>query len=263
MTAVTVGPGIAIDNASNCVGIATQAPSVASSGALAIQEPTATDKLGRGLRPGVRVLLLLSGGIDSPVAGRFLQENGHDVAALHFSQEPFTDASPEDKSATCADHLGIEPLWVSRAGERFGELTSTCEHRLYFVLSKRLMLAAGDRLARREGFDAIATGENLGQVSSQTLQNLSVIHEATQLPVLTPLLALDKDEIVDAAREFGTYEMSTGPEMCDTLGPDHPATAADVDEITEAEEATDLDEMAADLVAEDNLARVQPEAVSA
>jgi thiamine biosynthesis protein ThiI len=223
---------------------------------LAIQEPTATDKLGRGLRPGVRVLLLLSGGIDSPVAGRFLQENGHDVAALHFSQEPFTDASPEAKSKDCAEHLDIAPLWVSRAGETFGTLTQECEHRLYFVLSKRLMLAAGDRLADREGYDAIATGENLGQVSSQTLQNLSVIHEASSRPVLTPLLALDKEEIVAAARELGTYELATGPEMCDTLGPDHPATAAGMEEIREAEEAIDVERMADELVAEANLDEV-------
>lgn len=204
----------------------------------------------------MRVLLLLSGGLDSPVAGRLLQENGHDVAAVHFSQEPFTDASPEEKSQNCAEHLGIGPVWVSRAGETFGTLTTECDHRLYFVLSKRLMMAAGDRLARREGFDAIATGENLGQVSSQTLQNLSCIHRASRLPVLTPLLALDKDEIVDIAREIGTYELSTGPEMCDTLGPDKPATAAKMAEIEEAEQAIDLDAMAGGLVAEANLEKV-------
>jgi thiamine biosynthesis protein ThiI len=223
---------------------------------LAIQEPTATDKVGRGVRPAVRVLLLLSGGIDSPVAGAFLQENGHEVAAVHFSQEPFTDASPEDKSRACAEHLDIGPVWVSRAGETFGTLTQECEHRLYFVLSKRLMLGAADRLARREGFDAIATGENLGQVSSQTLQNLSVIHDASQLPVLTPLLALDKQEIVDAARELGTYELSTGPEMCDTLGPDKPATAAQPGEIADAEHALALDEMIDRLVDEANLEQI-------
>ncbi len=204
----------------------------------------------------MRVLLLLSGGIDSPVAGRLLQENGHDVAGVHFSQEPFTDASPEDKSRACAEHLDIAPLWVSRAGETFGTLTQECDHRLYFVLSKRLMLAAADRLAEREGYDAIATGENLGQVSSQTLKNLSCIHQAPTLPVLTPLLALDKEEIIELAREMGTYEMSTGPEMCDTLGPAHPTTEATMAQVHDAEDAIDLDQLAQRLVAEATLDEV-------
>lgn len=199
------------------------------------------------------MLLLLSGGIDSPVAGRLLQEEGHDVAAIHFSQEPFTDDSPERKSVDCAEHLEIEPVWVSRSGQTFGELTKRCEHRLYFVLSKRLMLSAADRLARREGFEAIATGENLGQVSSQTLQNLSCIHDVAQLPVLTPLLALDKEEIIGIAREIETYDLSTGPEMCDTLGPDKPATAASSEEVSEAEASVDLAAMAERMIGEDAL----------
>jgi thiamine biosynthesis protein ThiI len=207
----------------------------------------------------VRVLLLLSGGLDSPVAGRMLQESGHSVSCVHFSQEPFTDGSPEDKSIDCVDHLGFEGCWVSSAGKVFGELTQHCEHRLYFVLSKRLMLLAADRLAEREGFDALATGENMGQVSSQTLQNLSVIHDVSDRPVLTPLLALDKQEIVDIAREIGTYEVSTGPEMCAVLGPDKPATGAPFEDVLDEEHKIDLDHMARELVDEESLTYVTPE----
>lgn len=214
---------------------------------------TATAKPSPRLHRLVRVLLLLSGGIDSPVAGRMLQENGHEVAAIHFSQEPFTDASPEDKSRETAEALGLEALWISQAGERFGALTRECEHRFYFVLSKRLMMRAASLLAQREGYDAIATGENLGQVSSQTLQNLTQVHGAARVPVLTPLLALDKTEIVDLAKEIGTYGISEGPELCDTLGPDHPATGATAEQIAQEEAKIEPETLARSLVAEDNL----------
>ncbi len=196
----------------------------------------------------MRVLLLLSGGIDSPVAARLLQENGHTVGAVHFSQQPFTDESPEQKAKDVADALGLEALWISQAGERFGDLTRELDHRLYFVLSKRLMLRAGERIAKREGYDALATGENLGQVSSQTLPNLACVHEAASMPVLTPLLGLDKNEIIDLARSFDTYDISEGPEMCDTIGPDHPETKARIQTVHAQEAKLDLDEAVQDLV---------------
>lgn len=192
----------------------------------------------------VRVLLLLSGGIDSPVAARMLQENGHTVGAVHVSQEPFTDGSPEDKAREVARLLDLDELWVTRAGEAFGRLTRECSHAMYFVLSKRLMLRAATRIAREEGYEALATGENLGQVSSQTLQNMGCVHDATELPVLTPLLALDKNEIVDLAKSIGTYETSEGPEMCDTLGPDHPETAASLGDVLDEEANLDMDALA-------------------
>lgn len=183
-----------------------------------------------------------------------LQENGHEVAGVHFSQEPFTDDGPERKSLAAAAQLGIDDIWVSQAGERFGTLTRECEHRLYFVLSKRLMLRAASLLAEREGYDAVATGENLGQVSSQTLQNLTCVHDASRVPVLTPLLALDKMEIIDLAKEIETYELSTGPEVCDVLGPDHPNTAASMADVEDEEAKIDLGALASELIAEGNLA---------
>ena len=192
----------------------------------------------------MRVLLLLSGGIDSPVAGRFLQENGHEVGAVHFSQAPFTDDSPEEKSVACAGVLGIEPVWTSRAGEQFAAVARACQHSLYYVLTKRFMLRTASVLAAREGYDALATGENLGQVSSQTLANLTCIHQAADLPVLTPLLALDKQEIIAAARTMGTYELSVGPEMCDALGPDKPSTWTNMEAVLAEEEKLDVDALA-------------------
>lgn len=191
----------------------------------------------------MRVLVLVSGGLDSPVAARMLQENGHEVGAIHFSQEPFTDDGPERKSVACCRHLGIDELWVSQSGEGFSQLAKACNHAYYFVLSKRFMLRTAAKIAQREGYDAIATGESLGQVSSQTLQNLTCVHEPVDVPVLTPLLALDKNEIVQLAQELDTFEMSTGPEMCDALGPDHPVTWAQLGRVEEEEEKVDVEAM--------------------
>lgn len=183
-----------------------------------------------------RALLLLSGGIDSPVAGRLLQEQGVELEAVHFSLEPFADASGEEKARRLADALGLPRLHVVPAGPLFSDVVKRADQRLYFILSKRLMARIAGAIAPRLGCEAIATGENLGQVSSQTLTNLSSIDRASPLPVLRPLLAYDKVDIVDLARAWGTYEISKGPEMCDVLGPTNPSTGAALDRV-EREEA--------------------------
>jgi thiamine biosynthesis protein ThiI len=182
------------------------------------------------------VLLLLSGGIDSPVAAHALQEQGARVVPVHFSQEPFTDGAAQAKARDQADHLDLEPPPVAPAGPALGTLARECDHGLYFVLQKRLMIRAADALAGEHGLDVLATGENMGQVSSQTLQNLRVVDEAADRPVVRPLVGWNKQEIVDRARSIGTYEIAEGPELCDQLGPDHPSTAATLEEV-EAQEA--------------------------
>lgn len=190
-----------------------------------------------------RALLLLSGGFDSPVAARLLQEQGVELEAVHFSLEPFTDKAAEEKAARLAKHLGLSRMHVVEAGPLFAELTKRADQRLYFVLSKRLMARVAGRMAPGLGCDAIATGENLGQVSSQTLTNLSSIDRAAPLPVLRPLLAYDKVDIIDMAREIGTYDISLGPEVCDVLGPAHPSTGAARERVEKEEARTQPDEL--------------------
>lgn len=188
-------------------------------------------------------LLLLSGGIDSPVAGKLVQEQGVALEAVHFSLQPFVDARTEEKCLDLARHLGLKELLVVPAGPAFAELTKACDHKLYFVLSKRLMARAASRLAAERGADVLVTGENLGQVSSQTLPNLATIDAAAGVTVVRPLLGYDKSEIVDLARAYGTFETSKGPEVCDVLGPDRPLTRSRPHE-ADAEEA----KLGADLV---------------
>ena len=190
-----------------------------------------------------RGLLLISGGIDSPVAGHLLKEQGLNLGAIHFSLEPFTDDAAEQKCRRAAAMLGIPEILVVPAGPLFAEITKRCSHKLYFVLSKRLMLRIAEAYAKEHGYDALVTGENLGQVSSQTLPNLVAITKASHLPVLRPLIAYDKVEIVDLAEEIGTFHISKGPEICDVLGPKYPATAATVEEVDAEEAKLPLDDL--------------------
>lgn len=192
-----------------------------------------------------RALLLLSGGIDSPVAGKLLQEQGIELEAVHFSLEPFADASGEEKARRLAQALGIPRLHVVEAGPLFSELVQKADQRLYFILSKRLMARVAGAKAPELACDAIATGENVGQVSSQTLPNLANIDRAAPVPVLRPLLAFDKVDIVDLAQRYGTFEISKGPEMCDVLGPSNPSTGATRERVEREEARVDV----ADLVA--------------
>lgn len=190
-----------------------------------------------------RALLLLSGGIDSPVAGRLLQEQGVELEAVHFSLEPFTDASGEEKAQRLARALGLRRLHVVAAGPLFAELTKRADQRLYFILSKRLMARIAGQMAPGLSCDAIATGENLGQVSSQTLPNLASIDRAAPLPVLRPLLAYDKVDIVDLARGYGTFDISKGPEFCDVLGPTNPSTGAALERVEKEEARVDTPDL--------------------
>lgn len=196
-----------------------------------------------------RGLLLLSGGIDSPVAGDVVQRQGCDLASVHFSLEPWTDDAPERKSHKLADALDLGPLTVVSLDEA-SAILAQAEHRLYFVLSKRLMLRVADRIADEQDRDVLVTGENLGQVSSQTLRNLAVVDDAVDRPVIRPLLGWDKVDIVDEAKEIGTYGIAKGPEHCDALGPSKPSTHASIDEVEAVESEVDLDR-----IVEETLAR--------
>lgn len=171
-----------------------------------------------------RAVLLLSGGFDSAVSGYIMQQKGLEIVALHLSNEPFTDNGPELKARTLARHLNFKKFIVMNVSNIFGDIAKKCVHEYYFVLIKRVMLRIANKIAKEENCGFIITGESLAQVSSQTLKNLEVITEASSLEILRPLLAFDKNEILSIARRIGTYDISCGPEVCDVLGPKHPAT---------------------------------------
>ncbi|HKZ23299.1 MAG TPA: hypothetical protein VJ224_02740 [Thermoplasmata archaeon] len=181
-------------------------------------------------------VLLLSGGFDSPVAGHLMAEQGLDVVAAHFSLEPITDDAAAVKARTLSRILRLPSLYVVRVGEAFAEIARAAERRFYFVLTKRLMVRLADAVADREGAQLLVTGENLGQVSSQTLASLRAIDAVARHPIVRPLIGFDKQEIMERAKAIGTYDVSKGPEICDLLGPPRPATHARIEQIL-AEEA--------------------------
>ncbi len=192
-----------------------------------------------------KAVLLLSGGFDSPVAGHLMSGQGFDLVAAHFSLEPITDAGSSVKSRKLVEILGFPTLYVVRVGEAFAEVAHACHRRFYFVLTKRLMVRLADAIADREAAEVLVTGENLGQVSSQTLTNLRAIDAAARHPVLRPLIGMDKQEIMDRAKAIGTYDVSVGPEICDLLGPPRPATAARLEQIRDEEAKLDIDGLVA------------------
>ena len=203
------------------------------------------------VRAGV---LLLSGGFDSSVAGHLMARQGLGLVAAHFSLEPITDDAAEVKTRALCGIIGVPTLYVVRVGEAFAEVAHAANRRFYFVLTKRLMVRLADAIADRERADVLVTGENLGQVSSQTLASLRAIDAVARRPIIRPLIGFDKQEIVDRAKVIGTYEVSKGPEICDLLGPPRPATHARLDQILEEEAKLPVDRLVAECLEE-----VQPE----
>lgn len=181
-----------------------------------------------------KILLLLSGGFDSPVAGHLLRERGFHVGAVHFKNE-LAGPQPVEKARKLAGMLGFKPFLVDDITSELQRIAGTCDKRYYFVLQKRLMLRHAARVARKRGFSFLATGESLAQVSSQTARNLAAINQAATLPVLRPLIGFNKEEIINIAKQIGTYETSCGPEFCDMFGPNEPATQARLFKVLEEE----------------------------
>ncbi len=194
-----------------------------------------------------RVLALLSGGIDSPVAAGRLMKRGCKALLAHFHAFPLLDRSTIDKAEALARHLtryqyNSRLLLVPFGGVQ-QTIVAACPTPLRVVLYRRFMLRIGEQLARRRRARALVTGDSLGQVASQTLDNMAVIDAAARMPVLRPLVGMDKEEIVREARQLGTYEISIRPDMdcCQLFMPRHPATAARLDEVLRAEEGLDVD----------------------
>jgi thiamine biosynthesis protein ThiI len=193
-----------------------------------------------------RVDLLLSGGIDSPVAGWMAMKRGCHVAATYFHSFPFTGDKTKEKVAGLARLLarwqGAVELRVVPFTDAQKALRAAGDPRLAVVLYRRMMIRVAEKIARARGALALVTGDALGQVASQTLENLSVIGAAATLPILRPLVAHDKLETIDWARRIGTYDLSIAPyeDCCSLFVPEHPETKAKLAPVEAAESKLDL-----------------------
>jgi len=216
-----------------------------------------------GLPVGVsgRALCLVSGGIDSPVAAYRAMKRGLRCDFVHFSGRPFTGPESIYKAYAHVAQLdrfqGGSRLFVVPFGGAQRQISVAGAARLQVITQRRLMLRVAEALARREGNEALVTGDSLGQVSSQTLANLAVVEEASALPLLRPLVAWDKAEIVREAQDLGTYEIANLPaEDCCTLFASPLAeTRAAPELLARIESRLDLDEVVAGLVEAADLVR--------
>ncbi len=192
------------------------------------------------------VAALLSGGIDSPVAAWRMMKRGCRVVFVHFHSVPYLPATSQAKARALVERLTawqyVSRLHLVPFGEIQREVVLSVPPPLRVVVYRRLMLRIGEELARRAGALALTTGESLGQVASQTLENIACIDDAAALPVLRPLIGMDKLEITAEAQAIGTFEISIEPDAdcCTLFTPRHPATRATVDEIRGAERALDI-----------------------
>ena len=212
---------------------------------------------------GGRVACLLSGGIDSPVAAYRLMRRGCSVMLVHFHSYPILSRASQEKvreiSALLTRHQLRSRLVMVPFGELQQKVVLTVPAELRVVIYRRLMLRIAEQLARRWHARALVTGEVIGQVASQTLDNMTVIAEATRLPILRPLVGMDKDEITIEAERIGTLPISIIPDQdcCTLFTPKHPATRARLPEIAAAESLLPVDEMVASGVAGAEVVRLQ------
>ncbi|MEA3430476.1 MAG: hypothetical protein U9R08_04340 [Nanoarchaeota archaeon] len=188
-------------------------------------------------------LLLLSGGIDSPVAGHLIRKKGVDVIGLHFDNRPFTEGKALELAKRLAIKIGINKLYIVNYGELKSDIVKNCKRRYTCVLCRRLMFRIAGKIAEKENCDFLITGENLGQVASQTLSNMISEHSSISIPVLRPLLCNDKQEIIEVARQIDTYDISIEPSICCTLVPKSPATSSTVRAIENEENNLNFEEL--------------------
>jgi len=193
-----------------------------------------------------RVVTLISGGIDSPVAAYRMMQRGCRLIFVHFHGAPYLDATSQEKVRQLVQiltrHQFTSRLYLVPFGEIQRQIVAAVLRPLRVVLYRRMMLRIAEAIARREKASALVTGESLAQVASQTLENMTVIEKAAGLSILRPLVGMDKQEIIDQARRIGTFETSAIPDQdcCQLFVPKHPATKARLADVEDSESRLDI-----------------------
>ncbi len=192
---------------------------------------------GLPIRSAGRGLLLLSGGIDSPVAGCMMAKRGMEIEALHFESFPYTSERAKEKVMTLAQEMceycsriHVHVISLTHIQE---ELRDNCTEDYFTLLLRMFMMRLAERCAKEYNCGALITGESLGQVASQTLAAIAVTDSAVSMPVFRPLIGLDKEEIVGQARHYGTFDTSILPfeDCCTVFTPRHPKTQPKLDAV--------------------------------
>lgn len=208
---------------------------------------------GLPLGTGGKTVLMLSGGIDSPVAGFEIMRRGVEIEAIHFFSPPYTSEQSLEKVKTLvdimADKTGVD---IKMHIVPFTNIQTTIYDKIpdgySMTTTRRIMLIIAERLARKIGAEAVVNGENIGQVASQTLTSMNTINAVTNFPVLRPLLTYEKNEIIQKAVNYGTYETSILPfeDCCTIFKPKQPKTSPNLDTVIKYESNVDFEPLIED-----------------
>lgn len=212
-----------------------------------------------------KAALLLSGGIDSPVAGWMISKRGVGLDAVHFHSHPYTSDRAKEKVIELAKlltpytgriYLNIVPFTEIQL-----EIIDKCPKNYLTLIMRRIMMRIAEKIAEKNGARALITGESIGQVASQTMESLAVTDNAVSMPVFRPCIGMDKEEIIRISKKIDTYETSILPyeDCCTIFVPKHPKTRPEVAEVVEAEKLLEnLDEMIERAIAEKEVIKIEP-----
>lgn len=193
-----------------------------------------------------RMVALISGGIDSPVAAWLMMKRGCEIIPLYLNNAPFSDETTRERAMQCIEALQKwSPhkkftIYEAKHGDNLLAFLSSCDNRLNCVLCRRMMYRIAGEVLKLEDAHGIITGSSLGQVASQTSQNMLAEMYGMEYPIYHPLIGFDKLEITELARKIGTFELSTKPATCCMAVPEYPSTAAKPEEVIEAEKLIDV-----------------------
>ncbi|TAH62966.1 MAG: tRNA 4-thiouridine(8) synthase ThiI [Gottschalkiaceae bacterium] len=210
-------------------------------------------------------LLLLSGGIDSPVAGFLIAKRGVEISAVHYHSYPFTSERSEEKVKTLAKILtrycGRIKLFSVNILDIQKEINAKCPEDEMTIISRRFMMRIAEKIALKEEIDALITGESLGQVASQTIKGINVTNSSVNIPVLRPLIGMDKVDITEISKDIGTYETSILPfeDCCTVFLPKHPVTRPKLEDIEESEKVLNIEELIDKAIEKMIVYKVKPE----
>lgn len=197
---------------------------------------------------GGRILLLLSGGIDSPVAGWMMGKRGVELHAVHFYSYPYTSERAKEKviklTKILSGYFYSIVLYIVPFTKIQLEINDKCPKDEGTIIMRRVMMRISEVIAKKAGAQALVTGESLGQVASQTIQSLSVTNASVSLPVFRPLIGMDKNEVIELARKIGTFETSILPyeDCCTVFVAKHPVTKPQLSRIMQSESLLQIDD---------------------
>ncbi len=230
-----------------------------------VHAPSVPGAGGLPIGMGGTAVSLLSGGLDSPVSSWMIARRGVQLEMVHFVSPPYTSDQALEKVLQLARELtaytGRTIVHIIPFTEIQEEIRKNCPEEYFTLIMRRFMMRLAEAVARKAGAGALVTGESLGQVASQTMMALGVTEDVTRMPVLRPLIGMDKVEIIRMARDIGTYDTSILPyeDCCTVFTPRHPCTRPKIEDVREAESALDIDALVERALAGETWVRVKPQ----